>query len=652
MSSIKTRLAALALLAGVASGCGIQAGADLGAQEVGTGDADVIARRILDLEAMRLAGKDGVAISEDLAFTVFSRRTPTSDGVLAVEDLASGRVRDVTSPYEYIFSSYYPSGIAPDGEWVAVGTQRIGSPHSQLELIRLDGQDGRVLMTHEGPDSPVDWADAFSWSHDGTKVLTLAWMRDGSTRLEMFSREDGSGVLLKAFDWRAPAWAAFSPDDRFVAYDFQPSEDSPARDIYVLALDGSRERRLTSDPSRKTLIGWSRDGSAIYYSVPDPETRTSSVWRLPMRGERAAGPPTLVRRDIAGETFFLLKGDRIVYRIQSGANPTTWTATLDLANDRVVAPPSPFLELRGRLVNGARFDWSPDGLNFTYVRSSTGGRPAVELVVHPASGRGDERTIRLDHLEYLTGRMPFGEGAILVRGQNPKRPGYGDLARVDLASGAVTPIEDPKFDELRRGDFPVYRSFSEDLSVLYLRREGEDATEIVARDLAAGTERTLFRVETRMTRGHPRVLGPALSPDGRQLAFLVYSADATPNPARPGDPGSNELHVVPVTGGPSRVVYTGWIGGQTLNWTSDNRALVFRDVVSPGAPGGQVWKVNADGSGKSLLFSMPEGLGGLRLTPDDRRIVFTGPAERRVAELWVLENLPETRSGARSASSR
>jgi hypothetical protein len=79
---------------------------------------------------------------------------------------------------------------------------------------------------------------------------------------------------------------------------------------------------------------------------------------------------------------------------------------------------------------------------------------------------------------------------------------------------------------------------------------------------------------------------------------------------------------------------------------------VFRDGVTPGAAGGQVWKVAADGSEATLLFSMPSGLGGIRLSPDDRRVVFSGPVERRVEELWVLENLPETRAAATSANSR
>jgi hypothetical protein len=41
---------------------------------------------------------------------------------------------------------------------------------------------------------------------------------------------------------------------------------------------------------------------------------------------------------------------------------------------------------------------------------------------------------------------------------------------------------------------------------------------------------------------------------------------------------------------------------------------------------------------------MQDGLGGLRLSPDDRRVFFGGPVGRRVEELWVLENLQESRS--------
>jgi hypothetical protein len=41
---------------------------------------------------------------------------------------------------------------------------------------------------------------------------------------------------------------------------------------------------------------------------------------------------------------------------------------------------------------------------------------------------------------------------------------------------------------------------------------------------------------------------------------------------------------------------------------------------------------------------MEAELGGLRLSPDDRRVFFAAPVQRRVEELWVLENLVESRS--------
>jgi Tol biopolymer transport system component len=653
MTSIEARLAALALLAGVVTGCGMPPDSGLAAQQVSTGDPEVIARRVLDLEAMRLEGKDAVAISQDLSFAVFRRRE-AGTAFLAMEDLETGQVRDLTGPYEDIYPSYYPFAVAPGGEWVVANSQRIGSQDIEHKLIRLDGRSERVLtsFSFDRLDHPIDYVEALGWSNDGTKVISQVWMRDGSTRLEIFSRDDGRSVVLKAFDWRAPGWAAFSPDGRYVAYDFQTVEESPSSDLYVLSIDGSGEHRLTNDSGAKTLIGWSPDGRAIYYAVSDSDAASASVWRIPMRGDRPTGPATLVKRDIAGSPWFVLKGDRILYRIGSPATPPLWAATVDPANDRVVSPPSSFLELEGRIVAGARFDWTPDGEAFTYVRSATrGGRSTAEIVLRPSSGNGDERTIALDGIGYLTGRMPYGEDAILIRGATSERPGYGELRRVDLTSGTVTTIVEPKFDVLREGDFPVYRGFSHDLSVLYMARERDDATEVVARNMDSGTERTLHRVDTRMTHGQPRVAGPALSPDGRLLAFLTFSGDATPN-ARPGDSGSNQLHVISVDGGPSRVVHEGWIGGASLNWTSDSRSLVFRDAVTPGAPGGQVWKVAVDGSASTLLFSMPSGLGGIRLSPDDRRVVFSGPVERRVEELWVLENLPETRAAATSANSR
>jgi hypothetical protein len=478
----------------------------------------------------------------------------------------------------------------------------------------------------------------------------MVWLKDGTATLERASITDGTRTVLRAFDWRSPAGAAFSPDGRYVAYDFPPDEDERSRDIFLLAVDGNREIRLTEGPEEKRLIGWSRDASAIYYSIWRFEggRRVSSVWRLPMNEDDSDGPPTLVRDDLVGGRWFTMNGDRIVYDVFDNAQ-AYWSATLDLESGRVVVPPS---QLLSAPEPESYFGWTKDGLHLWRLRGSTGPRAGWEFVLHPVTTGGAERVTRLG-LDYMNSQIPLGGSGwlseeFLFSGNRRSRPA---TVRVELSSGSVTPVDDPGILRLsetvgvlaHRHGPRLDRRLSPDRSAEFFLREVDGVDEIVARDVASGAERVLRR-------GAPGDAGmdpPYPSPDGRHVAFVVWSA-----PPNFGREISNELHVVSVEGGPSHAVHVGTVGPGSINWTSDGRALVFNAGVTVGPPPvAEIRKVDADGSNPMVLLT-GAGFPGLRLHPDDRRVVYRASDGPRIAELWALENLVETRNDARASASR
>jgi hypothetical protein len=386
----------------------------------------------------------------------------------------------------------------------------------------------------------------------------------------------------------------------------------------------------------KTVLGWSPDGSAIYYAVEEFEggQRVSSVWRLPMRERQVAGAPTLVRGDLVGNVYFAFAGDRLFYYINASGF-SFWSASVDLDAGRVVAPPSVMVSADA-FTN--HVDWTPDGADFAYPRLPVGpGRPGVELVLHSAA-TGEERTIRLG-LDYVNGQLPWGDNSLLLRGT---RRGRTELVRVDFPSGRVTPLDDTDLLERLdvRNDAMQYPRFSADMSVEYRVRES-GVQELVAREIGSGAERVLYQTDGRLQRMTNDFL--ILSPNGQQLAFFVGNRPPGAPPSVP--PTTNELRVVPVDGGTSRVVFAGIIGGSSVNWTSDSRTLVFQARTEDGERG--LWKVGVDGRDKVLLFAHPD-LAVPRIHPDGRRVVFRGTTGERVQELWVLENLVESRSTSTS----
>jgi Tol biopolymer transport system component len=641
-----------ALLALSAAGCGFEGGSALTAQEAAGGDPEVVVRRVWDNRDHAPGGNGFLSVAPDLSYVAFQRYDESRNPRLAVEDQSSREVRDLTSG-AVRYGANYPTRISPDGEWIAFHSADPSGVEWELKVIRKDGTGERTLRMH-GTGLGGGWHEVFDWSSDSRKILAVVWMPDETTRLELISREDGSRLILKALGWRAPLGARLSPDRRFVAYDLPPDESDGSRDLYVLSVDGSREVRLTEDADNKEVIGWSRDGSAIYYAVHVSERgqNITSIWRLPMRESRPAGAPTLVRADLVGVragslTYLPFNGERLLYDVRTGGS-AFWSVTVDLESGRVVVPPAiiAHYEFTGMVPHSG---WTPDGLEFVYFR------PGWEMVLQSPTS-GEERAIPTG-LSYPDGGLMAWDATTMYVGGQTRR-GQRAIVRVDLPTGRATPVEDPSaLERLNPASDPPLpepnevrpmRSgrFSRDRSVEYLTQQRGGAYDVVARNVATGAERVLHREST-------RTLDPVLSPDGTHLAFLVFSAD-TPEPGapvRPGDPGSNALHVLPVAGGVSRVVHTGWIGGNSINWSSAGRTLVFNSRSAPGAPEIGLWKVGVDGTGKALLLSQPTGLGTPRLSPDDRRIVYRGPAGTPISELWVIDNLVESRPGYRSAAS-
>ena len=93
-----------------------------------------------------------------------------------------------------------------------------------------------------------------------------------------------------------PVKMNFSPDGRSIVYDFRPKEESPQRDIFVLASDGSREIPLVKHPADDYLLGWSPEGRWILFAS---DRRGSwDAWAIEVADGKPQGAPALVKLGI------------------------------------------------------------------------------------------------------------------------------------------------------------------------------------------------------------------------------------------------------------------------------------------------------------------------------------------------------------------
>ena len=71
----------------------------------------------------------------------------------------------------------------------------------------------------------------------------------------------------------------FSPDGQFVAYDLPSADAGNQRDVYVMAVDGSREIPAVIDPNQDIVMGWSPDGKFLLFA--SDRSGSMSLWALP-----------------------------------------------------------------------------------------------------------------------------------------------------------------------------------------------------------------------------------------------------------------------------------------------------------------------------------------------------------------------------------
>lgn len=111
-----------------------------------------------------------------------------------------------------------------------------------------------------------------------------------------------------------------------------------------------------------------------------------------------------------------------------------------------------------------------------------------------------------------------------------------------------------------------------------------------------------------------RISEPALSPDGKLIAFTVQSPDLDKN-AKP-----EQIYVVSLDGiaAPRQLTRDGTVN-ERPRWSPDSRQIYF---VSNRAGSDQIWVMNADGSLPRQITRIPTEAGGQILSSDGRKLVF------------------------------
>ncbi len=110
-----------------------------------------------------------------------------------------------------------------------------------------------------------------------------------------------------------------------------------------------------------------------------------------------------------------------------------------------------------------------------------------------------------------------------------------------------------------------------------------------------------------------RIQEPALSPDGKTIAFVVRKFDASANTS------TRHIYTVSMDGGTPKAITTEGTINERPKWTPDAKEIVF---VSNRSGTSQIWRMAADGSGAKAVTKITTEAAGHLVSPDGKNVVF------------------------------
>lgn len=549
-------------------------------------------------------------------------------GELFLHDLAAGKVRPLTAKSEEEFSFF--SAISPDGREIAYTW--FGMGRTELRLVRLDGSASRVLF---GGKSVLAWP---TWSLDGKSLLgILVNLADPSRmtpQIAVFSVADGSVRVLKTLDWGFPGKLWFSPDDRYIAYDRPPQQESDNRDVFLLSAQGGREIPLVEHPADDVLLGWTPDGNHILFA--SDRSGTMSAWMIRVVEGKPQGSPELVKPDI-GQAVPLgfTRAGSYYYGLIIGASDI-YTAEFDPSTGNVVKEP----QKATQRFTGWNFApaWSPDGQFLAYRSSRPGPQVVIgyraEVISIRSLKTGEERDLPPNLMEsWGPMRWSLDGRSLYVTGKDKKLK-HG-VFRIDIQTGQVTLVLQPDANsEIGR---PSWLPDGKRLLYVIGRHEsGTTSQAVLLRDLDTGQTTEFFRPAPGVT-----IDDIALSPDGQQLALTLIERETR----------SSLLKVLSLGGAEARELVRGkepeTVVGDSLSWSADSRYIIFGK--RRGATQDQkieLLAIPSRGGEPHALGLAMDSVRHLSFHPDGRHLAFTSAGKDKV-EIWVMENFLPAPKAAR-----
>jgi Tol biopolymer transport system component len=532
---------------------------------------------------------------------------------LSLYEIATGKLREVATDgsTDEADPRYPLHGVfSVDGKQVAYELFIEKSLKSVLRVVPIGDQlqESRTLVDN----ADLANIEPMDWSPDGRWIAVSIRRMDRTAQIGLVDARDGALRVLRSVEWLGPSQMAFSPDGRTVAYDRPSGEGEVERDVFVMAIDGSREVPAVVNPSDDRLVAWAPGGRQLLFT--SDRGSTVGLWTMPIADGKAGPTADFIADTGPSRPLGLTASGTLYYRaLVAGAD--IWAAPFDRQSQQLTSPPVRLLRQFKGLNNMP--EWSADGQYLAYVsrRGVLAPSPVVIAISDARTGTPvREVPVKASYMLYPKW-SPDGR-TFIARGSDLK--GRDGILRIDAMTGETHTVVS-----------------SETCSgVPYWAAQGRTfyctnfKTAVVEVDVDSGDV-------TRRFQGSPG--NGTASPDGQWI--VVWT--------------NKSLVRISTAGGVPRQILTFTPETQmgnlmTLTFTPDSKHVVFGGKVA-GVTG--MWVIGVEGGEPRQIKVDASSVSMWRFNPKTWQVAYT-PSNAPTTEVRVLEHFLPAAAGRTEQAAR